>query len=141
MEIVRLLLAGKLPAVPRLSFAVVDVRDVATTHRLAMQTPAAAGNRYILATEPSLWMGEIAGILAAEVGTRGIKVPTRTLPYWLMWLNARVDPAIRLALTYYDVPVLVTAHKAKQELDWKPRPADDTVRAAAESLLAHGVVS
>ena len=29
MEVIRLLLARKLPAVPRLSFAVVDVRDIA----------------------------------------------------------------------------------------------------------------
>src|SRR5215467_11667065 len=47
MEVVRLLLARKLPAVPRLSFAVVDVRDIAAAHRLAMETPDAAGHRYI----------------------------------------------------------------------------------------------
>ena len=47
MEVVRLLLARKLPAVPRLSFAVADARDIAVAHRLAMETPQAAGNRYI----------------------------------------------------------------------------------------------
>src|SRR5262249_61101172 len=49
MEVVRLLLARKLPAVPRLSFAVADVRDIATAHRLAMGTPETAGTRYICA--------------------------------------------------------------------------------------------
>src|SRR5262249_34646846 len=47
LEVIRLLMAGALPAVPRISFAVVDVRDVARAHRLAMETPHAAGNRFI----------------------------------------------------------------------------------------------
>ena len=70
MEAIRLLLARKLPAVPRLSFAVADVRDVAAAHRLAMETPGAAGHRYICAS-PAMWMGDIAAVLAAEFGPRG----------------------------------------------------------------------
>jgi dihydroflavonol-4-reductase len=139
MEAIRQLLARRLPAVPRLSFAVVDVRDVAAAHRLAMETPAAAGNRYICAASTH-WMGEIAEILAAEFGPRGYRVPTRTLPYWLMWTGARFDATIRLALTYYDVPVLVSADKAKRELGWTPRPADEAVIAAADSLIRFGIV-
>jgi len=139
MEVIRLLLARKLPAVPRLSFAPVDVRDIAAAHRLAMETPGAAGHRYICAS-PAMWMGEIAGVLATSFGPRGYRVPTRTLPYWLMWANARFDPTIRLALSYYGVPVLVSADKAKQELGWVPRPASEAIVAAGESLIHHGLV-
>jgi dihydroflavonol-4-reductase len=139
MEVIRLLLARKLPAAPRLSFAVVDVRDIAAAHRLAMETPQAAGNRYICAT-PSLWMVEIAAMLAAAFGPRGYRVPTGRLPYWLMWLSARFDPAVRLALDYYGVPVLVSAEKAESELGWSPRPAEESILAAAESLIRFGVV-
>jgi nucleoside-diphosphate-sugar epimerase len=139
MEVVRLLLARKLPAVPRLSFAVADVRDVAAAHRLAMETPDAAGNRYICAT-PAIWMGEIAAVLAAEFGPSGYRVPLRTLPYWLMWANARFDKTVRLALSYYGVPVLVSADKARQELGWAPRPASQSIIAAAESMIRYGVV-
>jgi hypothetical protein len=39
-----------------------------------------------------------------------------------MWANARFDKTIRLALSYYGVPVLVSADKAKQELGWVPAP-------------------
>jgi dihydroflavonol-4-reductase len=139
MEVIRLLLARKLPAVPRLSFAPVDVRDIAAAHRLAMETPAAAGNRYICAS-PAMWMGEIADVLATSFGPHGYRVPTRTLPYWLMWANARFDQTIRLALSYYGVPVLVSADKAKQELGWVPRPASESIVAAGESLIQHGIV-
>jgi dihydroflavonol-4-reductase len=139
MEVIRLLLAHKLPAVPRMSFAVVDVRDIAAAHRLAMETPEAAGNRYICAN-PSMWMGDMAAVLDAEFGPRGYRVPTRALPYWLMWINARFDTMIRLALSYYGVPVLVSADKAKRELGWAPRPADESIVAAGESLIQHGIV-
>jgi dihydroflavonol-4-reductase len=138
-EVVRLLLARQVPAVPRLGFAVVDVRDVATAHRLAMETPAAAGNRYICAGE-HLWLGEIAAVLAAEFGPRGYRIPTRPLPYWLMWTLARFDKTMRLALSLVGALVLVSADKARRELGWTPRPASESIVDAAESLLRHGVV-
>lgn len=139
MEVIRLLLARGLPAVPRISFSIVDVRDVATALRLAMERPAAAGNRYLLGTPP-MWMGEIAGVLRDTFGPRGYRVPTRPLPYWLMWLNARVDRMVRLALDYYGVPLLLSLDKARAELGWKPRPAEESIVAAGESLIRHGVV-
>ncbi len=139
MEVIRLLLGRQLPAVPRLSFAVVDVRDIAVAHRLAMETPAAAGNRYICAN-PALWMGDIAAVLDTAFGPHGYRVPTRTLPYWLMWASARFDKMIRLALSYYGVPVLVSADKARHELGWAPRPASESITAAGDSLIRYGIV-
>jgi hypothetical protein len=87
-----------------------------------------------------MWMGDIAAVLDAEFGPRGYRVPTRPLPYWLMWINARFDRMIRLALSYYGVPVLVSADKAKRELGWAPRPASESIVAAGESLIRRGIV-
>jgi nucleoside-diphosphate-sugar epimerase len=139
IEVVRKLLAREIPATPRLGFAVVDVRDVAIAHRLAMEIPEAAGNRYICARE-HLWMGELAAVLAAEFGPRGYRIPTLPLPHWLMWTIARFDKSIRLALDYVGTPALVSADKARQDLGWAPRPASESVVDAAESLLRYGVV-
>jgi dihydroflavonol-4-reductase len=118
---------------------VTDVRDIAAAHRLAMESPKAAGSRYICAGA-SLWMGDIAAILAREFAADGCRVPARTLPYWLMWANARFDKTVRLALSYYGVPVLVSADKARQELGWAPRPAAESILATARGLIAHGIV-
>lgn len=139
MEVIRLLLARQVPATPRLSFAIVDVRDVARAHRLATETPEAAGKRYICAGE-RLWMGEIAAILAEEFRPRGYRVPTRALPYWLMWTIARFDPTVRLALTRVGVEQSLSAEKAERELGWKTRPAHESILAAAESMLRLGIV-
>src|SRR3954463_15213755 len=87
-----------------------------------------------------MWMGDIPTVLATTFGPNGYRIPTRPLPYWLMWANARFDKTIRLALTYYGVPVLVSADKAKQELGWVPRPASESIVAAGESLIHHGIV-
>jgi len=39
MEVIPLLLARMLPAVPRLSFAIADVRDIGTSRRLGYGNP------------------------------------------------------------------------------------------------------
>ncbi len=139
METVRLLLAGELPMVPPLGFAVVDVRDVATAHRLAMEVPEAAGPRYIVAGE-AIWMDEIARLLAEEFGPRGYKIPTRRMPFWVMWIVARFDRRVRLALPYANRPALLSSAKAQRELGWAGRATRRTIVDAADSLLNAGVV-
>jgi nucleoside-diphosphate-sugar epimerase len=140
VEVIRLLLARDVPAVPQLGFAVTDVRDVATAHRLAMEVPAAAGNRYICAGE-HYWMGEMATTLAAEFGPRGFRIPTRPMPYWLMWTIGRVNKTVRLGLEFVGKRQLVSADKAGRDLGWTTRPAAESIVDTAESLVRYGVVA
>ena len=116
-ELIRKLMVRDMPACPEIGFAPVDVRDVALAHRLAMERPEAAGNRYICAGE-HIWVQDIAKILAAEFNPRGYRVPTGRLPYWLMWIIARFDKAVNLALTFVGRKELVSAAKAQRELGW-----------------------
>jgi dihydroflavonol-4-reductase len=69
VEAVRKLLDGSIPALPRLGFSVVDVRDIASLQLLAMTTPSAAGQRFIGSCE-FYWMADIAKILRQGWGTR-----------------------------------------------------------------------
>jgi|SRR6185437_42558 len=138
IEVVRQLLTHAIPATPRIGFAVTDVRDVATAHRLAMETPGAAGNRYICSAE-HMWMRDIAEVLAAEFGPKGYRIPQRPLPYWLMWLIARFDPTVRLALTLVGVPQLVSSAKARRELGWTTRPVRDTIVDTANGLISYAM--
>jgi nucleoside-diphosphate-sugar epimerase len=139
IEVIRKLLAREVPAVPPIGFAPVDVRDLAVAHRLAMENPAAAGNRYICAGD-HVWMRDMARTLAAEFGPLGFRVPTGTLPRWLMWTVARVDPTVRLAYNYVGRMQLVTAAKARHELGWTMRPVTDSVLDTGRSLVEHGLV-
>ena len=139
-EVVRKLLAREMPACPRIGFATVDVRDVALAHRLALENPKAAGNRYIVAGD-HMWIQEIAKVLAEEFNPKGYKVPTGKLPYWLMWIIARFDKAIRLALEYVGREELVSCEKAKRELGWKQRPVRETIVDTGRSMIEQGIVA
>jgi dihydroflavonol-4-reductase len=135
LEPVRRLLARDIPGVPRLGWAVADVRDVAVAHRLAMEAPAAAGHRYICAG-PHVWMRDMAAILATRY-----RVPTRPAPYWLLWIAARFDADIRSVLPAIGDQELVSADKARRELGWTMRPLEDTVLDTAASLISYHCVS
>lgn len=138
-EPVRKLLAREVPGSVRTGWTPVDVRDLAVAHRLALETPAAAGNRYICAAPP-LWMGELARMLADEYNPRGYRVPTRVLPNWLIRALALVDGTVRLTVPVLGRTENVSAAKAEAELGWRMRPVRDTVLDTAESLIAHGLV-
>jgi dihydroflavonol-4-reductase len=134
LEPVRRLLARNVPGVPRLGWAVVDVRDIAVAHRLAMELPAAVGQRYICAG-PHVWMRDMATILATRY-----RVPTRPVPYWLLWAVARFDSDIRSVLEYIGTRETVSADKARRELDWTMRPIEETLLDTAASLFDHQIV-
>lgn len=138
VQVVHRLLTRDMPASPKMGFAPVDVRDVATAHRLALETPAAGGNRYILAGRP-LWMRDIAVVLAEEFNTLGYRVPTGSLPTWLLRLMARFDSSIRPALDFVGRRDLVSAEKAHRELGWTMRPLRDTILDTAHSLIKQGL--
>jgi len=134
LEPVRRLLARNVPGVPRLGWAVVDVRDLAVAHRLAMELPAAAGQRYICAG-PHVWMRDMATILATRY-----RVPTRPVPYWLLWAVARFDTDIRAVLPSVGKQETVSADKAKRDLGWTMRPIEETLLDTAASLFSHQLV-
>jgi dihydroflavonol-4-reductase len=48
---------------PRLSFSVVDVRDVAELHLRAMDAPAASEQRFIAAAGDPIWLSDVARLL------------------------------------------------------------------------------
>ncbi len=139
VEIICKLLKREMPACPHLGFAPVDVRDVAIAHRLAMETPSAAGNRYICAGD-HIWIQDMAKILAGEFNPKGYNVPTGRLPYPIMWIAARFDKVLRLALQYVGRKEQVSCAKAVRELGWEMRPVDKSLLETGYSLIEHGLV-
>ena len=139
-EVVRRMLSRELPACPQIGFAVVDVRDVAAAHVLAMETTAAAGKRYICAGE-HVWMQDMARMLDSEFRPLGYRVPTAKAPYWLLWLVARFDKTIRMSLAYVGRRETVSHARATTDLGWSPRDPRETLVDMGHSLIEHGVVA
>jgi nucleoside-diphosphate-sugar epimerase len=138
--IVQRLMDGSLPGYPRLSFGVVDVRDVADLHIRAMTNPAAKGERFLAVSGDFMSILDIAKTLKARLGASARRVPTRELPDWLLRLGALFDPAVRQVLPELGTRKNATSEKAKRVLGWSPRSREDAVAATAESLLALGLL-
>ncbi|HEY6790900.1 MAG TPA: NAD-dependent epimerase/dehydratase family protein [Trebonia sp.] len=138
-DLVRRILAGGMPAIPPINLGFSDVRDLATAHRLAIEVPAAAGNRYICADGP-LWLTDVAQILKDEYGPRGYRVSTRPVPAWVIRAVAVVSDEAKLAVSQFDANYHVTAEKARRDLGWVQRPVRQTILETAEYLIEKGIV-
>lgn len=132
-------LMGGMPAIPRLGFSFVDVRDVAELHVLAMTDPAAGGQRFI-ATDRFLWVAEVAAILKDRLGARAGKVPSRKAPDLLVKAMAVFDPSVRTIVDDLGRRSVYSNEKARTTLGWSPRPLADSITDTAESLIRHGIV-
>ena len=96
--IVQRLMDGAMPGCPRLSFGLVDVRDVADLHVRAMTHPAAKGERFLAVAGDFLSIRDIARVLKSRMGASARRVPTRQLPNWLVRIAAMRDPAVKQIL-------------------------------------------
>jgi nucleoside-diphosphate-sugar epimerase len=134
LQTVERLLNGAMPAIPRLGFALVDVRDVVGLHLLAMRAPAAAGQRF-LGTGTFLWLADVAAILRDELGQDASKVPHRQAPEALMRLISFFDPSVRSIINEIGQRSDYSAEKARTLLGWTQRPVRESVLDCAYSLL------
>ena len=137
--LVRSLMEGQ-PGCPKLNSGFVDVRDVADLHLRAMADPVASGERFIATAGESMWMVELANVLRRRMGAAARKVPTRTLPSWLVRLAALRDGSLKGIVPLLGVNLNATSDKARRLLSWSPRPSEEAIVAAAESLLRLGLL-
>jgi len=131
---IKMFLRGKYPGAPRLKIPVVDVRDVAKMHRLAVETTAPSGGRYLGAAE-CLWLIEIARAIRAGLGDAARKVPNRELPDWLVRLSAIWDGAARQTAPDLGKDFQVDNSRTRQALGMEFIPARDAAVALARSLV------
>ncbi len=117
------MLDGTMTAVPRQRFGIADVRDVAALHITAMAAPQAAGKRYLaLADGPTLTFLEVARVLRERLGPLAQRVPTEEVP-------GEAPP-----------PLVIRNDRAREELGFRPRPAEVTIVETAESLRDLGLL-
>jgi nucleoside-diphosphate-sugar epimerase len=138
--IVKRLMDGSLPGCPKLWFGVVDVRDVADLHLRAMTDPAARGERFLATSGDFMPIRDIAQVLKERLGDAARKVPTRTLPNWLMRAVALFDPQVRVVAPELGNRKNASNEKARRLLRWAPRRPSDAILATAKSLTEIGVL-
>ncbi len=137
---VQRMMDGAVPGIPQLTFGVVDVRDVADLHLRAMIDPLAKGERFLAVAGDFISAADMARILKNRTGDQGKKVPTRTLPNWLLRIASLFDPSLKLILPELGKVKNATAEKAIRVLGWKPRSSEQAIVATAESLIRLGLL-
>ena len=128
------LMSGKYPVVPNMDMGVVDVRDVADLQLLAMTHPQAAGKRFVC-SESNMLMKEQTDYLRETFPEFKNKIPYRQAPNWLLKLFAFVRPPLKMIAPELGKNRRLDSSRARQLLGWKPRPAREAIKAAAESLI------
>jgi dihydroflavonol-4-reductase len=138
-EIIRMFLKGKYPACPRISFPIVDVRDVAKAHRLALESDAPSGGRYLAVSE-SVWMLDMAHAIRTSLGVAARKVPSRSMPDWVLRLVAVFYPVARQAVhdvgRWYGFDNSLTRRTLRMDFV----PASQAASDMAASLVRLGLV-
>jgi len=138
-------LKRKFPAYVDTGLNLVDVKDCAEGHLLAVEK-AMPGERYILGGE-NLTLKQILDKLAAITG---LPSPSLRLPYAVAYATGVVDTLVtgrmmkrepRVTLDSVRMgrkKMFVTSAKAERELGWSPGPVDGALQRAVEWFRAHG---
>jgi dihydroflavonol-4-reductase len=137
--LIRLMLTGRMPVLPRMGYSIVDVRDLAVLHAEAMTAPAAAGQRFIAAGE-FLWFREMAAILRERLGRNAAKVSLRQLPNWVVRAAAPFNAEMDQLAPSLGVRSRLSSAYAEKLLGWRTRSAAESLVDTANSLLALGLV-
>jgi len=132
------MLQGKMPAVPRLGFSMVDIRDLADLHVQAMTAPQVAGER-IIASSDFLWFADMARILKETLGPAAAKVSLRQAPDIVLRLAGLFNPEIRALAPGLGRRRESSSAKAERLLGWRARPAAQSVTDAGRSLIEAGL--
>ncbi|MRX07027.1 NAD-dependent epimerase/dehydratase family protein [Pseudoduganella sp. FT25W] len=138
IRMIKSMLTGQ--ASPQVNTCVVDVRDVADLHLRAMTHPAASGQRFIATAGASMWMVDIAKVLRRRLGNVAGQVSLRVLPNWLVRLASLKNPSLKGITPLLGVNLNATSDKARRLLGWTPRPREDAIVAAADSLIKLGLL-
>ena len=138
-EIIRKLLAGEIPGLPKINFPLVDVRDVADMHLLALETRDAAGNRFICVNESGSYQ-YIAKTLKETFPEYGKKIKTFVLPDFFIRFYSLLDKDTRVITTELGIERSYDNTKAKQMFNWKPRTNKEAIIRMGETMIKFGVV-
>ena len=132
-EVLRLMGIGAYPAAPKIGFPISDVRDVATTHALAMENPKAAGERF-LSANGFLRLIEVGRLMVEELPDLKRKAPKFEMHDFVVRALSYVDHRLKAVLTDLGHPRPVSNAKAHSVLGQSFRSAQEAVRSAAASL-------
>lgn len=133
--LIKRLMEGRDPVLPRVGYPLVDVRDVAAMHLAALHNDNAVGQRFI-ASNKFYWHAQIGQQLRADFPD--MRPSTREAPDWVFRLIARFIKPLRGLLPMLGVRQQVSGQKAVDVLGITYHDTDQTIRDTGQSLIEGG---
>ncbi len=137
LSAVRDMMRGEFPAVPKVAYPVIDIRDCASIHVAAMTSKGAAGRRLLAAGQTASFK-EIAEIIATEYPKA--KLPKFEAPSFMLRLLALSDDRIKGVLADLGHRPDIDAAYVTSLTGVLPRPARESILATARALVENGEV-
>jgi len=137
ISIIERLLNRKDPVLPDLTFAYVDVKDVARMHVAALENSAMVGQRY-LATSDSLSFLDVVTAMQNAIPNR--KFVTRVAPNFLIKFVGIFDKTVRTTFPFLGNPMITSNAKAEQAFGFKFRSARESIIESANFLIDNKLV-
>tara|TARA_Y100001968_G_scaffold327800_1_gene373623 strand:- start:257 stop:1267 length:1011 start_codon:yes stop_codon:yes gene_type:complete len=134
--VVKKLLDGSSPMVPKFGINLVDVKDVADMHIEAMLNKNAVGKRFLLSSE-TMWFSEVSNILRKN---KFKKAPRFTAPNFLIRLLSIFDKELKIVLFYLGFKNILNSYNALNILNWKPRKVENAIVETAKQLYKLGII-
>lgn len=134
VQLIKAVRDARLPRLPRVSFGIVDVRDVAALHLLALTRPEAAGQRFLAISGEVMSAQEVALLIRGHLGEAGARITTKTMPDGVLKALAPFSRAVRGSLPDLGVVRRASSAKAERVLGWSPRSREEAILATVDSL-------
>lgn len=141
VEVVKRMLTGAIPLIPNVGFCVVDVRDVAMLHVLALEAdPATIRDERFAASTQFYWMADVARVLRDHLGEDARRVPKRMMPDFVLRIMGLLSRDIAQLTGEIGTRRIISGQHAKDVLGWTTLPPEKTVVDTARSLIGQGIV-
>lgn len=142
IEFVRKAIDGSMPMIPNIGVGVVDVRDVAALHVLALEAPAdTVRNQRFPAAGPFMWMHDIAQVLRTTLPSEETRrIPRRKMPDFLVPILSLFMPEMKQLRNEIGRVRRVDSGHSERVLGWTMRPVNQTIEETARSLIDRGIV-
>lgn len=141
LDILKNMVDGIWKAIPPIPLNIVDVRDVALLHILAMENPKANGQRFIASADGQISMPEIAALLKKARPEVSHNVSSKKIPGFALKIGSLFNEQAKQGAMFIRVNRNVSNSKAKTILGWKPvANLQEAILASVDSMIKFNLI-
>ncbi|XP_065921022.1 uncharacterized protein [Dysidea avara] len=134
-------LSGEVPAVVNLNMVVIDVRDVAQAHIVAMEKPECNGKRYILVSDSNFSFRKMCEVVNKEFVPQGYKAAGKIkLPKFVAWFISLFNSEMSLIYPSIGKQLTFINNRMINELGIQPQDTEKMIIDTCYSLVEFGLV-